>query len=72
MRETIHLKNIPYEGCAQNVRVALGKIEGVRVVQVRREDLVAEVLYDPPATPLQMRELLLAGGYLADSHPNRT
>lgn len=65
MRATIHLQNVLYEGCAQNVRIALEMIDGVRAVQVNREELLAEVLYEEPATPLQMREQLLLAGYLA-------
>lgn len=68
MRATIHLQNVRYEGCAQNVRTALQMIEGVKAVQVNREELLAEVLYDAPATPLQMREQLLVAGYLAEPH----
>lgn len=68
MRATIHLQNVHCEGCAVNVRTGLQMIEGVKAVQVNREELVAEVLYEEPATPLQMRELLLLGGYLAEGH----
>ena len=66
MRATIHLQNVHYAGCAQNVKAALEMIEGVKAVQVNREELVAEVLYEAPATPLQMREQLLMAGYLAE------
>lgn len=67
MRATLRLQNVRYEGCAQNVRTALEMIEGVRAVQVNREELVAEVLYDAHATPLQLREQLLVAGYLAEA-----
>ena len=69
MKETLHLQNVLYDGCAQNVKMALLMIEGVRAVHVHREELLADVLYDPPAPPLQLREQLLLAGYLAeDSH----
>ncbi len=63
---TIRLQNVLYEGCARNVETALKMIEGVRAVQVHREEQTADVLYEPPATPLAMREQLLMGGYLAE------
>lgn len=66
MNETLHLQNVLYEGCAQNVKTALMMIEGVRAVHVRREELLADVLFDPPVTPLQLREQLLMAGYLAE------
>lgn len=68
MRATIHLQNVHCEGCTENVRTCLQMIEGVKAVQVNRVELVAEVLYEEPATPLQMREQLLLGGYLAEGH----
>jgi hypothetical protein len=40
-------------------------IEGVKAVQVNREEQLAEVLYEAPATALQLREQLLVAGYLA-------
>lgn len=66
MKETYHLQNVRLEGCAQNVQMALMMIDGVRAVHVHREELLADVLYDPPATPLQLREQLLLAGYLAE------
>lgn len=66
MKETFHLQNVYLEGCAQNVKLALMMIDGVRAVHVHREELLADVLYDPPATPLQLREQLLLAGYLAE------
>lgn len=66
MKETFHLQNLLYEGCAQNVKTALMMVDGVRAVHVHREELLADVLYDPPATPLQIREQLLLAGYLAE------
>ena len=68
MRVTIRLQNVLYSGCVENVRTALQMIEGVKAVQVNRDELIAEVLYDAPATPLQMREQLLVAGYLAEPH----
>ncbi len=41
-------------------------IDGVRVAHVHKEDLTVDVLYELPATPLEMREQLLLGGYLAE------
>lgn len=66
MKESIHLQNVHLEGCAQNVKMALMMIEGVKAVHVHREELLADVLYEPPATPLQLREQLLLAGYLAE------
>ena len=68
MKATLHLQNVYSEGCVCNVKAALEMIEGVRAVQIHREELLADVLYDAPATPLQMREQLLMGGYLAEGH----
>jgi copper chaperone CopZ len=65
VRATIHLHNVRYAGCAQNVKTALQMIEGVKAVQVNREEQLAEVLYEAPATALQLREQLLVAGYLA-------
>lgn len=65
MRTTLHLQNVLYEGCAQNIRVALEMIEGVRTVEVDRQALMATVLYDPPATVAQLREQLSRASYLA-------
>jgi len=56
LKESIHLQNVHLEGCAQNVKMALMMIEGVKAVHVHREELLADVLYEPPATPLQLRE----------------
>jgi copper chaperone CopZ len=67
MKETFHLQNVNGEGCVQNVKMALGMIEGVRAVHVHREEQLADVLYDPPATPVQIREQLLMAGYLSES-----
>lgn len=67
MKETFHLQNVKFEGCAQNVKMALMMVEGVRAVHVHREELLVDVLYDPPATGLQMREQLLMAGYLSES-----
>lgn len=66
MKETIQLQNVFLEGCVQNVKMALMMIEGVKAGHVHREELLADVLYDPPATPLQLREQLFLGGYLAE------
>jgi copper chaperone CopZ len=66
LKETFHLQNVRLEGCAQNVKMAPMMIDGVRAVHVHREELLADVLYDPPATPLQLREQLLLAGYLAE------
>jgi copper chaperone CopZ len=71
VNETLHLQNVLYEGCAQNVKTALMMIEGVRAVHVRREELLADVLYDAPATPHQLREQLLMAGYLAEGPATR-
>jgi hypothetical protein len=43
-------------------------IDGVKAVHVQKEELTVDVLFDSPATPLQMREQLLMGGYLAEPH----
>ncbi len=66
MKVSIHLQNVHLEGCALNVKMALMMIEGVKAVHVHREELLADVLYEPPATPLQLREQLLLAGYLAE------
>ncbi len=68
MRETIHLQNVHCEGCVSNVKTALEMIVGVKAVHVHKEELTVDVLFDSPATPLQMREQLLMGGYLAEPH----
>ena len=68
MKETIHLQNLILESCSENVKYALMMIEGVRAVHVHREDLIVDVLYDLPATPLQLREQLQMAGYLAEGH----
>lgn len=68
MKETIHLQNVHCEGCVHNVKTALEMIEGVRVAHVHKEELTVDVLYEAPATPLQMREQLLLGSYLAEAH----
>lgn len=66
MRVTLHLQNVHLEGCAQNVRMALQMVEGVKAVQVHREELLADVLFEEPATDVQLREQLLMAGYLAE------
>ncbi len=70
MKETIQLQNVHCDGCVHNVKNALEMIDGVRVAHVHKEDLVVDVLYEAPATPLEMREQLLLGGYLAEP-PNK-
>lgn len=64
----IHLQNVYGEGCAQNVKLALEMIEGVKAVRVIKERMVADVLYEEPATPYAIRQQLLLGGYLAESN----
>lgn len=71
MKETIHLQNVHCEGCVHNVKTALEMIDGVKVAHVHKEDLVVDVLYEAPATPLEMREQLLMGGYLAEPKSDR-
>lgn len=66
MRITLHLQNVYLEGCAQNVRMALQMVEGVKAVHVHREELTADVLFEEPATPLKLREQLVTAGYLAE------
>ena len=66
MRATIHLQNIVDAGCVANVRLGLEMIDGVKAVQVDRERKVAEVLFEEPATALDLREQLLTMGYLAE------
>lgn len=66
---TIHLQNVLYAGCVQNVEMALKMVEGVRAVHVHKAELTVDVLFEPPATPLAIREQLLLGGYLAEPHP---
>jgi len=66
-RVVMHLQNVYGEGCAQNVKVALEMIEGVKAVRVIKDEMVAEVLYEDPATPYAMCEQLLLGGYLSES-----
>ena len=66
MKETIHLQNVHCNGSVHNVKTALEMIDGVRVAHVHKEDLTVDVLYELPATPLEMREQLLLGGYLAE------
>lgn len=68
MRTTILLQNVRCEGCAQSVRTALQMIEGVKTVRVDRNEQLAEVLYESPATVWQMREQLSVAGYLAEPH----
>ncbi|MEQ1935793.1 MAG: heavy-metal-associated domain-containing protein [Fimbriimonadaceae bacterium] len=68
MRETIHLQNLFSDSCSQSVKYALMLLEGVRAVNVHREDLTVDVLFDPPATALEIREQLLMSGYLAETH----
>ncbi len=43
-------------------------IEGVRAVHVHRDELTVDVLFDLPATALEIREQLLMSGYLAENH----
>jgi copper chaperone CopZ len=63
---SIHLQNIYGEGCVQNVKVALGLIEGVHAIHVDRDAKIAHISYEPPATPLAIREQLLSAGYLSE------
>ena len=58
-----------YAGCVQNVEMALKMLEGVKAVQVHKEEQTVDVLFEPPATPLAIREQLLLGGYLAEPDP---
>ncbi len=68
-RVTIHLQNVHYEGCVQNVERALMMVEGVKAVQVHKAEPTVDVLFEPPATPLAIREQLILGGYLAEPDP---
>ncbi len=68
-RVTIHLQHVLYAGCVQNVEMALKMVEGVKAVQVHKEERTVDVLFEPPATPLALREQLLLGGYLAEPDP---
>ena len=67
VKVTLRLQNVHAEGCVRNIEMALKLIEGVRAVHVHRDQLTADVLYEAPATPIQMREQLMLGGYLAES-----
>jgi copper chaperone CopZ len=67
MKETFHLQNVRGQGCVYNIQAALEMIEGVRAVQVHREELLVDVLYELPATPYQMREQLLSANYLSEA-----
>ncbi len=70
-RVTIHLQRVLYMGCVHNIETALKMLEGVKAVQVHQEEQTVDVLFEPPATPVEMREQLLLGGYLAEPDPKR-
>ncbi|GIW40306.1 MAG: hypothetical protein KatS3mg076_0883 [Candidatus Binatia bacterium] len=60
----LHVEGMTCGGCAAAVRVALGRVDGVRKVEVSFEEKAATVVYDPAkTTPEALVEAVEKLGY---------